>query len=100
MLVIWIIFENLVVLGGSTYTLLSLHGGKHRAWSLHLVQNFIILDSLRNSFVDLFDFFPFFCLDVSSSGLKPVDNLRVVKSECNLCNLNVLLPWSINSSVR
>lgn len=95
-----IIFNQVVVLGGSGISFFGLHGSENRAWSLHLVQNFLVFDTLSYSLVDCFDLFPLFSLDECSSLFKPVNDFRVVESKCDLSNLDVLLSWTIDSIVR
>ena len=92
--------DELVVLGGSGVSFLSLHGGEDRYWSLQLIDEFLVLlNSLSNGLIDDLDLVPLLSLNEGASLHKPVNDLSVIESKSNLSNFDVLLPWAIYSVV-
>jgi hypothetical protein len=91
--------DVLVVLRGTVVALLSLERGEHGTWSLHLVEDLGVLNSVRNCLIHLLHFVPLLLLDECTSLLEPVDDLGVVKGKGDLRNLDVLFLGPINSIV-
>ena len=94
-----LILNGLGVVGGSVVAFFGFHGSKDGARALHLVKDVGVLEAFYDLFVYCDSFVPFLSFDVLSSLLKPINNIRIVKSKGDLSNLDIVILWPVNSLI-